>query len=145
MKAKSKRISIYVLTGMLNLTLLTGCQSSEIANQSPPVQEDTYIPSKTASAQLGEFSTQDIYGNIYTQDIFKDYDLTLVNVFTTWCTPCVEEIPDLEKLYQDMSDRGIQVVGVLLDVLNEKGEIQQDMLEKSQLLATKVYQNFIFY
>ena len=29
-------------------------------------------------------STQDVYGTAYTQDVFKDYDLTMVNIFTTW-------------------------------------------------------------
>ncbi len=43
----------------------------------------------------------------YTQDIFSKYDLTMVNIFTTWCSPCVNEIPDLEKLYQEMKDKKV--------------------------------------
>ena len=50
---------------------------------------------------VGAFSTTDVVGKTYTQDVFADYDLTLVNVFTTWCSPCVEEIPVLEKLRQE--------------------------------------------
>jgi len=44
---------------------------------------------------------------------FKEHDLTMVNIFTTWCTPCVEEMPDLEKLYQQMEEQGVGVVGVV--------------------------------
>ena len=33
-----------------------------------------------------------------TQDIFADYDLTMVNVWATWCGYCVEEMPELAKL-----------------------------------------------
>ncbi len=86
---------------------------------------------------VGEFSTQDVNGNTVTQDIFKEHELTMVNVFTTWCSPCVEEMPDLEKLYQQMKDRNVGVVGVVLDVLNEKGEIVEEDLERAQLLVQK--------
>ncbi len=86
---------------------------------------------------VGEFSTQDVNGNTVTQDIFKEHKLTMVNVFTTWCSPCVQEMPDLEKLYQQMKDRNVGVVGVVLDVLDEKGEIVEKDLEQAQLLVQK--------
>lgn len=86
---------------------------------------------------MGDFTTQDIYGTDYTQDIFQDYDLTLVNLFTTWCSPCVAEMPELEELYQQMKDQDMGVVGVVLDVLNEKGEAPQEDLERAQLLAER--------
>ena len=76
-------------------------------------------------------------GNTVTQDIFKENELTMVNVFTTWCSPCVAEMPDLEKLYQQMKDRNVGVVGVVLDVLNEDGEIVETDLERAQLLVEK--------
>ena len=47
---------------------------------------------------VGAFETTDIDGNAYTEKVFSDYDLTLVNCFTTWCSPCVNEMPDLDKL-----------------------------------------------
>jgi len=93
--------------------------------------------SGTSVSTVGEFTTQDVNGNTITQDIFKDYDLTMVNVFTTWCSPCVAEMPDLEKLYQQMKDRNVGVVGVVLDVLNAKGEIVEKDLERAQLLVQK--------
>ncbi len=64
----------------------------------------------------------------------------MVQVFATWCSPCVAEMPDLEKLHQQMADRGVQMAGVVLDVLNEKGEIVQENLDRAQKLVeqTKV-------
>lgn len=84
---------------------------------------------------IGAFTTQDITGTEYTESLFQDHDLTLVNVFATWCTPCVQEMPDLEKLSNTMKDQNVQVVGVLLDVLDEKSEIDDEMLERANLLA----------
>ncbi len=99
--------------------------------------ENGALSSPFVGPSLGEFSTQDINGNAYTQDIFKDYDLTMVNVFTTWCSPCVGEMPDLEKLHQQVADQGVNVVGVVLDVLDEKGEVVQESLEQAQKLVEK--------
>lgn len=93
---------------------------------------------------LGEFTTQDIHGKTCTQELFRDYDLTMVNIFTTWCSPCVAEIPDLEKLHQEMADRDINVVGVVMDILDEKGEINQEALEKAKLLAEKTGATYPF-
>ncbi len=93
--------------------------------------------SKSLVSTVGEFTTQDVNGNTVTQDIFKEHELTMVNVFTTWCSPCVAEMPDLEKLYQQMKDRNVGVVGIVLDVLNEKGEIVEEGLEQAQLLVEK--------
>lgn len=93
--------------------------------------------SNFSGTSVGDFSTQDVYGAAYTQDVFKDYDLTMVNIFTTWCSPCVAEMPELEELYQQMKDKGVGVVGVVLDVLNEKGEAPQEDLERAQTLVER--------
>jgi peroxiredoxin len=39
----------------------------------------------------------------------------LLNVWATWCHPCREELPDLERLHQTLSPRGLAVVGVSID------------------------------
>lgn len=98
---------------------------------------DASVSGASSATTVGEFTTQDVNGNAYTQELFQDYDLTLVNVFTTWCSPCVAEMPDLEKLHQMMAERGVHVVGVVLDVLNEKGEIVPEDLERAQLLVER--------
>ena len=41
----------------------------------------------------------------------------------------------MEKLHQQMKDKNVGVIGVVLDVLNEKGEIVDEDLERAQLLV----------
>lgn len=86
---------------------------------------------------LGEFSVQDITGESYTQEMFADYDLTMVNVFTTWCTPCVNEIPDLGKLKNEMESQGVNVAGFVLDAVDGRGNTSEEAIEKARLLAEK--------
>lgn len=94
---------------------------------------------------VGDFSTEDIFGNAYTQEVFAEYDLTLVNVFATWCSPCVQEIPELEKLRADFAHRGIGlgVVAVVLDVKTANG-IDDAALERAQTLYARSEAKFPF-
>lgn len=148
MRKNIKKWTTTVMSGILCAMIFSGCASkepsvsSEKTNDSQPAFSQSGGTSEKNSDEtlkntVGEFSTQDVYGNAYTKDIFKDYDLTLVNVYTTWCTPCVQEMPDLDKLYQQMKDEGVNVIGVVLDVLNEKGEIVQENLERAQALVER--------
>lgn len=148
MRKNIKKWTTTVMSGILCAMIFSGCASkepsvsSEKTNDSQPASSQSggtseKISDETSKNTVGEFSTQDVYGNAYTKDIFKDYDLTLVNVYTTWCTPCVQEMPDLDKLYQQMKDEGVNVIGVVLDVLNEKGEIVQEDLERAQALVER--------
>lgn len=58
------------------------------------------------------FSTKDRDGNAYDEQIFSGAELTMVNFWEPWCGPCVSEMPDIEKLYEDYKDKGLQVIGV---------------------------------
>lgn len=43
------------------------------------------------------------------------HHVTLVNFWATWCPPCVEEAPSLEKFARQMRPQGVRVVGVSVD------------------------------
>ena len=65
------------------------------------------------------FSTTDRDGNVYDDSIFADYDLIMINFWEPWCGPCVGEIPDIEKLYENYSDEGLLVIGVYSETTME--------------------------
>jgi cytochrome c biogenesis protein CcmG, thiol:disulfide interchange protein DsbE len=39
----------------------------------------------------------------------------LLNVWATWCIPCLTEVPVVERLYQRYSPKGLTVIGVNVD------------------------------
>jgi thiol-disulfide isomerase/thioredoxin len=39
----------------------------------------------------------------------------LINVWASWCAPCVEEMPELAAFASEQGDNGIQVIGLALD------------------------------
>ncbi len=100
--------------------------------------------SKKTVTSLGNFETTGIDGKTYTQDVFSDYDLTLVNIFTTWCSPCVKEIPELEKLYQEYKDKGVGIVGVVLDTVGEDGGVDEDSVSAAKELQEKTGATYPF-
>jgi len=39
----------------------------------------------------------------------------LVNFWATWCPPCVEELPMLDRFFRDQAGNGMQVIGLAID------------------------------
>lgn len=78
---------------------------------------------------LTSFKTKDIYGNDVNQDIFKDYKLTLVNVWGTFCGPCLDEMPSLGELQKEYEPKGVNIVGIVVDAQDEEMEAIEDQIK----------------
>jgi cytochrome c biogenesis protein CcmG, thiol:disulfide interchange protein DsbE len=50
-------------------------------------------------------------------------EVVLLNVWATWCIPCRKEIPELQALHQELSGRGLRVVGVSVDEGNADEDV----------------------
>lgn len=101
-------------------------------------EDASETPEEKEPVSLGEFSMEDIYGETYTQEMFADYRLTMVNVFATWCSPCINEIPDLETLKNEMADREVNLVGIVMDAADGEGGADPEALEKAKTLAERL-------
>lgn len=42
--------------------------------------------------------------------------VVVLNFWATWCPPCIQELPSLEQLQSRFKDRGVEVVGISVDV-----------------------------
>lgn len=53
-------------------------------------------------------------------------NVTLVNFWATWCSPCKKEIPDLIAINREFSGSGVSVIGISTDrgtgIIEEVGE-----------------------
>lgn len=121
-----------------------------LTEMTPPQQLSAFDqPQDTSSnaensTTVGKFETKGIDGKDYTEKVFSDYDLTLVNIFTTWCSPCVNEIPELEKLYEEMKEKGVGVVGVVLDTVGDDGKQDEETVKKAGVLQDKTKASYPF-
>ena len=63
-----------------------------------------------------EFTTTDLDGNpIASADLFAQSEITVVNIWTSWCGPCIRELPELQELYTRLLEEGCSIVGMLAD------------------------------
>jgi peroxiredoxin len=56
--------------------------------------------------------------------------VVLVHFWATWCPPCVEEIPTIERFYQQVMGTGIEVLAVSVD---DNANALKTFLEKNKV------------
>ncbi len=101
---------------------------TEAASESPtpkPERSGTKFP---------DFSMQDLDGNVFDQTIFAGSELTMVNMWGTFCPPCIDEMPDLGKLAKVLeSDYNARLIGLVVDIGSEDTlALAKEILDRSE-------------
>lgn len=79
-------------------------------------------PAGVTPAKVGDpmppISLPDLEGNIV--DLAANYrgKRVLINVWASWCGPCIEEMPELQRFASAQGTDGVQVVGLALDTVD---------------------------
>lgn len=123
-----------ILLGILILSLLSGCggKTSEPSvgtapeektpvQEEPPAQENPASEEEEAPIYI-TFEAADLEGNTVSQEVFTQSKLTMVNVWATFCNPCLNEMPGLAELAAEYDPSEFQLIGVISDV--REGEDQ---------------------
>jgi len=66
----------------------------------------------------------------------------LVNLWATWCMPCVKEFPDLIKLYRDYKESGFEIVFISVDEKEDKDTKLPAFLKKQGVDFVTYYNEF---
>ena len=112
--------------------------STEAQTDSKKADESKAADSKKEDVSFPEFSAKTVEGGGISNDVFKDSKLTVVNVWGSWCGPCVQEIPELQKLSENMKDKNVNVIGIAQDA-GSNFQAVKEVLDKSKV----TYQNII--
>ena len=73
--------------------------------------------------QAPAFSLADLDGQPVDLDSLRG-KVVFVNFWATWCAPCREEAPSLQKLYARLQPRGFEVVAVSIDPANQEKAVR---------------------
>ena len=136
------------LVAMMTVTSVVGCTQSNNSNknqqgsnqkteQKTEQKTDKNTNSSLSSSTIfKDMKTTDIDGNKVDKSIFSKYKLTVVNVWNTGCTPCVGEIPTLDKLNKEYEKKGVSIKGLLLEsgvgLNDEEKKTVEDILKKAK-------------
>lgn len=137
---KNRRIIAVILVVILALAACAAyAQSTTDETVLTPEQEAENQQEELRKAFLSNFTTTDLNGETIDQSLFAEYDLTMINIWATFCPPCIKEMPELGKLSQDYKDKGVQIIGVISDAANYDGSISEDQvaLAKEIVATTK--------
>lgn len=93
---------------------------------------------KTDENKIPSFTTKDLEGNTVTESIFSEKDLTVVNIWGTFCGPCIGEMPELAEWSESMPSN-VQIIGIVCDI---EGEDDQEHKDKAKEIMEKAGANF---
>lgn len=134
-----------ILALALTMLVLTGCAAQSAQPSPAPTAEPTAMPAPAAAEESDEtvgaaqeerpigvmssFTTRDLDGNtVDAQSVFSGYTLTMVNVWATYCGPCINEMPDLGQLAAEAAEKNVRIVGLVSDATGYGGVIDEEVL-----------------
>ena len=68
----------------------------------------------TTGTVAPDFEVEDLDGGLVRLSDHSG-DVVLVNIWATWCLPCREEMPSMERLYQEIGGDGFEIMAVSID------------------------------
>lgn len=99
----------------------SGPAGNEAGDQENASDDRTGFPT-----QMPTFTAKDLDGNTVTEDIFGEKDLTVVNIWGTFCNPCIAEMPELGEWAASMPDN-VQMVGLIVDISGDEDTAHHDL------------------
>ena len=117
MNSRTKVILSAVLVLIITLGLIAGaCSSDEVEQEGPALGKVTGMP--TVAGQSPEpgkpapdFEFEDPEGRASSLSDLQGKPV-LLNFWATWCGPCMHEMPFLQEIYNEWSDKGLVLLAV---------------------------------
>ncbi len=76
------------------------------------------IPAPRKGFLAPDFTLETISGKTYTLSTLRG-NVVIVNLWASWCIPCREEMPAIQRVYEEYKDRGLAVLAVNSTVQDE--------------------------
>ena len=137
------RCTAYLLSCLLIVALLSGCAKEEAT----PTGENTE-PSASVT-----FEASTIDGTSVSEEIFSESKITMINVWATYCNPCLSEMPGLGELADAYDPDDFKLIGIISDVKEDADEqtlqTASDLIEQTGaayphlLLNLSLYTSFL--
>ncbi|MBQ6887820.1 MAG: TlpA family protein disulfide reductase [Lachnospiraceae bacterium] len=84
--------------------------------------EETEESETEVEPYILNFTATTVDGEELTSSCFSNSKLTMINVWATYCNPCLSEMPDLGEIAADYDSAEFQIIGVVSDVAEGSNE-----------------------
>lgn len=130
-----------ILPLVLSAVLLCGCGgggagkteegsgAQETEDSGAQKTESTAGAEEDASGAQAVFEGKDMEGNRVSSDDFSKSKLTMINVWATYCSPCLNEMPELGELAQEYDPEDFQIIGIVSNVPEGADEESLELVE----------------
>ena len=88
------------------------------------------------------FSAKNLDKEDIDSSIFAEKDLTVLNVWGTFCGPCINEMPELAEWAKEMPDN-VQIVGLVADISGESDDEHIELAKKIMEQSSGEFTNII--
>ena len=129
-----KKRSISIILFLALILLLFSCG---------PVKEgETSINTDAGELSFSAFSAVTLDGKPIDQSVFEGKKLTMINVWATFCGPCIREMPDLGRLSTAYGEE-FQIIGIPLDVVDYRLIEREEELTKAKEIITEADADYL--
>ena len=111
-------IKYYLLTFLFLQTLMP---SSVLGHQDSFLKMGVVSPENEKLAP--NFILETVTGKKVSLKDFKGKAI-LLNFWATWCEPCKKELPSMQKIYEELSSDGVEVIAISID-RNKKKRVEK--------------------
>lgn len=125
---------------------------TETPTEAPAGESETDTSEKDEKYYL-IFEANTVDGEAWNSDRIADSKMTMINVWATYCNPCLEEMPDLGELAAEYDASELQLIGVVSDVMeNDSADninYARELISETKadyphvLLNESLYQSFV--
>lgn len=114
MACQFKRRNLWLLS-LTSLTMLVASPAYVVSAEEKPINYKLVrnLKEMTDRSPAPAFTLQDFAGGKVRLGDFRG-KLLMLNFWASWCVPCREEMPALERLYRKYKDNGFVLLGVNL-------------------------------
>lgn len=98
-----KKLTILSTTLLSSALILSACSSTSDKKEETNKQTATSSASENKAIQAFDFTAMDKDGKTVKLSDFKGKKV-YINMWASWCGPCMREIPELEKTYQKLKN-----------------------------------------
>ncbi|MEA4816229.1 Thiol-disulfide oxidoreductase ResA [bioreactor metagenome] len=127
---------ILLVPMLMFMLIFSGCSTADNQGNINTAQKNISTSSSSNEKDTIKIEDEDL------SEILKKKKLTMVNVWATFCSPCIKEMPHLAEISSEYADKDFQIVGIVIDALDEKDKVSDEQIALAKEIIEETGANY---